>query len=143
MSLKDKFYAVKGQLRAEEYPLPSTNGHVDTLYVREIGSDEWLDIKVRSFRHRQANNGEPDLLYDARVVAHSVTDKDKNIVWDPHDDEELTRLSKEPARTFDPLLAAVHRVNASNDEQHEQLKKTSDSAPNSTSSTGSPATPAA
>lgn len=135
MSLKDEFFASAGELRVKEYPIPGTDS---ILYVRELGADEWLDVRVRSWRHRQANNGEPDLLYDARVMSHSVTDKDKKLVFDPHDDEALVKLSKQPARVFDPLMRLVNEVNANGDEQHETLKKSSESAKTSNSSTGSP-----
>lgn len=127
MSLKESFFAAKGAIRHENYTLP--DGTV--LVISELGADEWFEIKIESMRHRAAldpNGSKPDLLYEARVIARSVMDDKGNLVFDPTDEDELKRIAKEPARTFDPLMAAVNRVNASGEVEHEKLKKNSETA---------------
>ena len=138
MSLKDEFFALKGELRVEEYTLPSGG----KWFVREISSAEWLLIKLASWKYQKAT-GEPDKLNDARVAAYSVTERDGSLVFDPNDEEELKRLANEPDRTFGKLMAVVNRVNDAGEKEKDNLKKSSETSPNLTLSTASPETPAA
>lgn len=122
MDLRDEFFAQVETAKNEPYKLPSGR----EVFAGELTGLDWVEVRLEMAKAREANDGEPDKLADARVIIRSVHDGKGSLVFKAGDEAKIMAM---PGRVLEGLLALVNRVNLTDAQAQEEAKKNSPATP--------------